>query len=66
MDDMNQEDNANLNDEFMLNEYARYINLCLYDKLWETLEDDTKKNLQPQIDTSQKVIGLTCKNERMN
>ena len=34
---MYQEDNANLNDEFMLNEYARYINLCLYDKLWETL-----------------------------
>ena len=40
---MYQEDNANLNDEFMLNEYARYINLCLYDKLWETLEDDTKR-----------------------
>ena len=48
---MYQEDNANLNDEFMLNEYTRYINLCLYDKLWETLEDDTKrKNLQSQID----------------
>lgn len=31
---MYQEDNANINDEFMLNEYARYINLCLYDKLW--------------------------------
>ena len=59
---MYQEDNANLNDEFMLNEYARYINLCLYDKLWETLEDDTKrKNLQSQIDNSEKVIDLTCK-----
>ena len=54
---MYQEDNANLNDEFMLNEYGRYINLCLYDKLWETLEDDTKrKNLQSQIDNSEKVI----------
>ena len=54
---MYQEDNANLNDEFMLNEYARYINLCLHDKLWETLEDDTKrKNLQSQIDNSEKVI----------
>ena len=59
---MYQEDNANLNDEFMLNEYARYINLCLYDKLWETLEDDTKrKNLQSQIDNSQKDNKLTCK-----
>ena len=54
---MYQEDNANLNDEFMLNDYARYINLCLHDKLWETLEDDTKrKNLQSQIDNSEKVI----------
>ena len=54
---MHQEDNANLNDEFMLNEYSRYINLCSYDKLWETLEDDTKrKNLQSQIDNSEKVI----------
>lgn len=48
----------------MLNEYARYINLCLYDKLWETLEDDTKrKNLQSQIDNSEKVIDLTCKSK---
>lgn len=54
---MHQEDNVNLNDEFMLNDYVRYINLCLYDKLWETLEDDTKrKNLQSQIDNSEKVI----------
>ena len=61
---MYQEDNANLNDEFMLNEYGRYINLCLYDKLWETLEDDTKrKNLQYQIDNSEKVIDLTCKSK---
>lgn len=51
---MYQEDNANLNDEFMLNEYARYINLCLYDKLCETLEDSQKDN------------KLTCKHERMN
>ena len=61
---MYQEDNPNLNDEFMFNEYARYINLCLYDKLWETLEDDTKrKNLQSQIDNSEKVIDLTCKSK---
>ena len=61
---MYQEDNANLNDEFMFNEYDRYINLCLYDKLWETLEDDTKrKNLQSQIDNSEKVIDLTCKSK---
>ena len=44
--------------------YDRYINLCLYDKLWETLEDDTKrKNLQSQIDNSEKVINLTCKSK---
>ena len=61
---MHQEDNANLNDEFMLNEYVRYINLCLYDKLWETLEDDTKrKNLQSQIDNSEKVIYVNCKSK---
>lgn len=54
-----------VHNEKIINEYAKYINLYLKGDLRET-EEDTKKNLQPQIDTSQKVIGLTCKNERMN
>lgn len=49
-----------VHNEKIINEYAKYINLYLKDELCET-EDDTKRNLQPQIDTSQKVIDLTTK-----
>lgn len=52
-----------VHNENVINEYATYLNMYLSGKMWES-EEDARRNLQPQIDNSQKIIDLTSNKQK--